>query len=199
MLTLYQETVRSLLDQSDHPGVSAEELELFKSQFRTSAFTCRLKSCPRATLGFESEKLCFEHEMTHLRTFRCTFPNCKYPPLVSTQALKNHVNKYHNLNPATTSIRDIWVSPNARRAPASRNERPNRLKKQVQPKNQPMSWADLRTAANLIRRGKSFDSFSQNSWKSFTRAELPSSVIDNFPALYDHVVGRGAPSPDSTG
>ena len=70
MLASYQEIVRSLLSQSDYPGVSSEELELFKSQFRTSAFTCRLNSCPRATLGFESEELRLEHEMAHMRRFR---------------------------------------------------------------------------------------------------------------------------------
>src|SRR5579871_2453641 len=107
MLTSYQETIMSLLNQSDYPGVSAEELELFKSQFRTSIFTCRLNSCPRATLGFESEKLRLDHEMAHVRLFRCTFPDCKYPPFVSTQSLKSHLNKYHNPNPPRNSIRQV--------------------------------------------------------------------------------------------
>src|SRR5579871_2454248 len=107
MLTSYQEAVKSLLSQSDYPGVSAEELELFKNQFRTSAFTCRLNSCPRATLGFESEKLRLEHEMAHMRRFRCTFPGCKYPPFVSAQSLKSHLNKYHNPNPPRKSIRQV--------------------------------------------------------------------------------------------
>jgi hypothetical protein len=106
MLTSYQAAVRSLLNQGDFPGVSAEELELFKSQFRTSVFTCRLNSCPRATLGFESEKLRLEHEMAHVR-FRCTFPGCKYPLFVSAQSLRNHLNKYHNPNPPRKSIRQV--------------------------------------------------------------------------------------------
>ena len=114
MLTLYQEAVRSLLSQSDYPGVSAEELELFKNQFRTSAFTCRLNSCPRATLGFESEKLRLEHEMAHVRRFRCTFPGCKYPPFVSAQSLTNHSNKYHNPNPPRKSIRRVGHIPMTR-------------------------------------------------------------------------------------
>ena len=122
ILTLYQEAVRSLLSQSDYPGVSAEELELFKNQFRTSAFTCRLNSCPRATLGFESEKLRLEHEMAHARRFRCTFPGCKYPPFVSAQSLTNHLNKYHNPNPPRKSIRQVGHIPMTRSgdaAPAS--------------------------------------------------------------------------------
>jgi hypothetical protein len=99
--------LRSLLNQYDFPGVSAEELELFKNQFGTSAFTCRLRSCPRATLGFDSERLRLEHEMAHVRRLRCTFPACQYPPFVSAQALKNHVTKHHNPNPARKSIRRV--------------------------------------------------------------------------------------------
>ncbi|KAH0531370.1 hypothetical protein TsFJ059_000210 [Trichoderma semiorbis] len=110
MLTVYQDTVRSLLDQHDYPGVSAEELELFKSQFRNSAFTCRLKSCPRATLGFESEKHCLQHEMTHIRRLRCTAADCKFPPFVSPQALKMHTSKYHSHGVLPKSIRSIQVS-----------------------------------------------------------------------------------------
>lgn len=112
MLTVYQDTVRSLLDHHDYPGVTAEELELFKSQFRTSAFTCRLKSCPRATLGFESEKHCLQHEMTHIRRLRCTAADCKFPPFASPQALKIHTAKYHSHSLPPKSIRGIQVSSN---------------------------------------------------------------------------------------
>ncbi|PON29052.1 NACHT domain-containing protein [Trichoderma gamsii] len=122
MLAVYQETVRSILDQSDHPGISAEELELFKSQFRTSAFTCRLKSCPRATLGFEEEKSCLEHELAHVQKVRCTNPDCHFPPFASAQALKNHVNKHHNSAPKPRSIRDILTSRAIRSIPACHND-----------------------------------------------------------------------------
>lgn len=119
MLTVYQKTIRSILDQSDHPGISAEELELFKSQFRAFAYTCGLKSCPRATLGFKAEKARLEHEMAHVGKFRCTFPVCYFPHFVSAQALKNHAGKYHNPHPAPTSIRNVQISA-LRRAPAHR-------------------------------------------------------------------------------
>lgn len=140
MLAMYQETIRSILDQSDHPGISAEELDLFKSQFRASAFTCRLKSCPRATLGFETEKACFEHEMTHVRRFRCTFPRCHFPPFVSAQALKNHVNKSHNPNPVPQSIRDIQIPSALRRAPTCRDEGDKPMQKRRE-KSSPMPSA----------------------------------------------------------
>jgi hypothetical protein len=107
MLLSYQEVVRFLLRQDDYPGVTAEELEFFKSQFRTSAYTCRLSSCPRTTVGFRSEELLREHEVSHARRIACTFPDCKYPPFGSVQALKNHVNKYHYTNPAPKSIRKV--------------------------------------------------------------------------------------------
>ncbi|KAF8856921.1 hypothetical protein BDZ45DRAFT_624593 [Acephala macrosclerotiorum] len=107
MLLSYQEILRFLLRQDDYPGVTAEELEFFKSQFRTFAYTCRLSSCPRTTVGFESEELLREHEVSHARRIACTFPDCKYPPFVSVQALKNHVNKYHNPNPTPKSIRKV--------------------------------------------------------------------------------------------
>ncbi|KAL7928885.1 hypothetical protein V8C35DRAFT_221248 [Trichoderma chlorosporum] len=110
MLMLYQNTVKSLLDQHDYPGVTAEELELFKSQFRASAFTCRLKSCPRATLGFESEKLRLQHEKTHIRRWECAFANCKFPSFTSPQALKTHTSKHHGYSSPPKSIRSIPVS-----------------------------------------------------------------------------------------
>ncbi|KAK3940960.1 hypothetical protein QBC46DRAFT_259770 [Diplogelasinospora grovesii] len=110
MLLVYQECVRSLVEQHDFPGVSAEELELFKSQFRTSAFTCRLNSCPRATLGFESKEPLLEHEMSHVRRLRCTFPGCQYPPFVSVRAFKNHV-RTHESVPARRPIRRVGHIP----------------------------------------------------------------------------------------
>jgi len=51
MLYSYQKVVKSLLDRHEFPGVSAEELEIFKNQFWTSAFTCRLSFCPPCYIG----------------------------------------------------------------------------------------------------------------------------------------------------
>jgi hypothetical protein len=105
MLNSYQDTVRTLLGYTDYPGVSAEEFELFKNQFQSSVYTCRLKSCPRATLGLKSDKLRREHESTHIRRFRCDFSGCKYPPFGSAQALRNHAKKHHNVGSHRLSIR----------------------------------------------------------------------------------------------
>jgi hypothetical protein len=107
MLELYQKSVQILLSQDSCPGSSAEELDQFKIHFRTSAFTCRLQRCPRATLGFENEQLLREHEILHAGGFRCTFPGCQYPPLSSAKSLKFHVDRYHNMTPARKSIRRV--------------------------------------------------------------------------------------------
>ncbi|RFU25501.1 hypothetical protein B7463_g10833, partial [Scytalidium lignicola] len=136
MLSSYQETVRFLLCQDDYPGVTAEELGFFKSQFRTSAFTCRLSSCPRATVGFESEELLREHEFAHTRRIACIFPGCRYPPFVSVQVLKTHVNKYHNPNPAPKSIREVGHFPTKTMA--------------TQPKKRPNPGAKITNSVNAV-------------------------------------------------
>jgi len=100
ILEAYQETIRWLLREDDYPGVLAEDLESFKAQFYNSTFTCRLRFCPRATIGFESEKLLKEHEWAHSAGPRCSFPRCQYPPFANSQALKRHVEKHHT--PAQT-------------------------------------------------------------------------------------------------
>ncbi|KAL5382784.1 hypothetical protein DPSP01_006342 [Paraphaeosphaeria sporulosa] len=107
MLQSYQKAVELLLNEESHPGVSAEELENFKSQFRASAFTCRLRSCPRATLGFENDSLRREHEMTHVGGHRCSVVNCQYPPFPSAKSLKNHTENVHNPDRAPKSIRHV--------------------------------------------------------------------------------------------
>ncbi|EXF79271.1 NACHT domain-containing protein [Colletotrichum fioriniae PJ7] len=107
MLAAYQKTVRHLLNQHDFPGISAEALKFFKTQLGNSAFTCRLKSCPRATSGFASEKSLVEHESSHLRQFPCTFPGCQYPPPVSAHALRNHEKRCHTYTPTQRGRRKL--------------------------------------------------------------------------------------------
>ena len=107
MLQSYQSAIETLLNEDFHPGVSAKELETFKTQFRTSAYTCRLQFCPRATIGFETDLLRYEHEMIHAGGFRCTYSDCQFPPFPSPKALKAHVSHCHNIVPERKSIRNI--------------------------------------------------------------------------------------------
>ncbi|KAI0470247.1 hypothetical protein F4859DRAFT_486121 [Xylaria cf. heliscus] len=99
ILSSYQKTILFLLSQEEYPGVSPQELEEFKRHFRTSAYTCRFGSCPRATLGFESKEEWLQHELAHLRRWVCTVVGCQYPPFDSTRALRAH-NKAHHENVA---------------------------------------------------------------------------------------------------
>lgn len=98
MLENYQNTVEEIMDMQSLPGVSSEELDVFKSHFRSSAYTCRLRSCPRATLGFETAILREKHELNHTTGFRCSVTGCHFPPSTSARALKAHVAKHHTQN-----------------------------------------------------------------------------------------------------
>lgn len=87
--------------------MTPEELELFKREFSTSAYTCRLTSCPRATAGFDTNGLRLQHEATHSQRLQCLYPSCRYPPFMSTRALKNHENKCHKMAQGRKRIRRV--------------------------------------------------------------------------------------------
>lgn len=95
MLTSYQAAVEKILSLESLPGASSEELETFKSQLRSSAYTCRLRSCPRATLGFDNAGLRDKHELNHTSGYRCPVTECQFPPCKSAQALRTHTKKHH--------------------------------------------------------------------------------------------------------
>ena len=95
LLASYQEVVKSLIGQTFHAGLSASELEYFRAHLGTSAFTCRLTACSRATIGFLTENMLREHERSHINWLRCTAPGCQYPPRFSPRTLKVHMNKHH--------------------------------------------------------------------------------------------------------
>ena len=78
-----------------------EVLERFKRSHRTSAFTCRLGACARATIGFEDEVSRAEHEKGHVKHLYCEEPGCQYPPFPTPHALKYHVNNDHGFIPIT--------------------------------------------------------------------------------------------------
>lgn len=110
ILQEYQATIRYILNQPDYAGVTAAELESFKRYFRDCAYTCRVKGCIRATEGFDRLAQCHEHEILHVRRLRCPHQGCRYPPFVSSRALRAHVNKDHNPTPKSKSIRKTDVT-----------------------------------------------------------------------------------------
>ncbi|PKK46107.1 hypothetical protein CI102_10510 [Trichoderma harzianum] len=90
----HQTMIRKLLKYSNYPGISFQQLEQFKQNFRTSAFTCRLWSCPYATLGFNSIDSLTHHEAEHSMHI-CRVQGCQYPVFASAKLLKNHVAEHH--------------------------------------------------------------------------------------------------------
>ncbi|KAK3989052.1 hypothetical protein QBC44DRAFT_242404 [Cladorrhinum sp. PSN332] len=94
LLLLYQSLIRRLLAMRTVAGIDLEDFERFKIEFRTTAFACRMLSCPRASLGFDSEAQLMEHEASHLG-ITCNVPECQYPPFSSNRALKMHQSKCH--------------------------------------------------------------------------------------------------------
>ena len=98
-LKTYQNTVQLLLDSESYPGLSREELETFKTTYRTEAYTCRYSRCPRASNGFKSDQLRCQHENdVHRQSLKCTVPECKFGlSFASNRALKSHIQKYHSL------------------------------------------------------------------------------------------------------
>ncbi|KAH7360362.1 NACHT domain protein [Rhexocercosporidium sp. MPI-PUGE-AT-0058] len=111
ILLIYQATIMSILPLQDFPGVTVEELELFKREFRTSAYTCRFPLCPRATAGFERNELRLEHEATHIQRLHCQYAGCQYPPFTSTRALRNHEIKCHETVQGRKRIRGVLALP----------------------------------------------------------------------------------------
>ncbi|KAL7903755.1 hypothetical protein GGI35DRAFT_472889 [Trichoderma velutinum] len=91
---LYQMTIQNLLDYSNYPGISFQQLDQFKQDFRTSVFTCRLWSCPYAALGFNKIGSLTGHEAGHSKHI-CRIQGCRYPVFTSTKLLKDHVAECH--------------------------------------------------------------------------------------------------------
>lgn len=107
LLSHYQDLLYRIMNEPDVPGLSSLDLQVLRNEYYTSAHTCRLRSCPRATVGFESKRLRMEHEADHVRKrlHPCLVPGCQYPPLFSTQSLKAHMRQRHDAVTPRRSIR----------------------------------------------------------------------------------------------
>jgi len=127
VLASYQKTVQTLLLLRVFPGVPLDVLERFKRSHKTSAFTCRLGACARATVGFENEASRLEHERGHVQHLYCEEPGCPYPPFPNPRALKTHVNTHHRDVPITprpirsnhTPISQTRVGPSVPKGPSA--------------------------------------------------------------------------------
>lgn len=107
LLASYQQALVHILGQPDIPGVSANDMEIFCTRSRSSAYTCGVRSCPRATIGFDSAGLRDEHQIEHMRKYCCTYPTCQYPPFSSSQILKRHIRTNHTAAAPRKTIRQV--------------------------------------------------------------------------------------------
>lgn len=70
------------------------EFEWFKHEARHGAYTCRLPSCPNASIGFENDIALAQHESKH-SAHMCSFSGCQYPPFDTLKSLTHHIKKQH--------------------------------------------------------------------------------------------------------
>lgn len=138
----YQVMIRGLLEYSTYPGVTFQELEQFKQYFRTSAFTCRLWSCPYAVIGFSTMNCLTQHEKEHAKHV-CRFAGCQYPVFTSARMLKMHVAKYHANNERREARHTIRGHSKRRTSPSQQESRSAHTNEDV---------------SNLSARNRSFDS-----------------------------------------
>lgn len=110
LLNNYQRTIRQLLSLPGCTGVSLHDLERFRQEFRTSAFTCRLPSCRRSVEGFETHSLLVTHESSHRRIL-CEAQGCLYPPFTNIEALQRHQRKDHDPQAVNTKRKVIREAP----------------------------------------------------------------------------------------
>lgn len=107
ILQKYRDTVLWLLSQDCYDGVSREDFQLFRSQAQTSLFTCRLPSCPSASIGYPTEAELRAHELEHTKKFPCRVSGCHYPPFRCAQMLENHFKKHHHQVPLKRTLRRV--------------------------------------------------------------------------------------------
>ena len=108
----HQKTIKSLPSQAVYPGIPKEELEGFQQGYHATAFTCRLSSCPRSTIGFETDDHRLEHEASHVTCINCREPNCQCPQLRSVRALKRHEAECHAPPKPRKKIRMVDTTEN---------------------------------------------------------------------------------------
>ncbi|KAL7814679.1 hypothetical protein V8C44DRAFT_325861 [Trichoderma aethiopicum] len=163
----YQVMIRELLNYSTYPGVTFQELEQFKQYFRTSAFTCRLWSCPYAVIGFSTMDGLTQHEKEHAKHV-CRFAGCQYPVFTSARMLKMHVAKYHANNERREARPTIRGHSKRRTSPSQRESR---------------SADTNEIVTNLSARNQSVDSqgFVQSGSPSEASPWIPVRPMDGIP------------------
>lgn len=202
MLNVYQCSLRFLLEQDYYPGVSAMEFERFKSQFGTAAFTCRLASCPWATVGFSSGQRLWKHEMSHVQHFPCTAVGCQYPPFSTAEGLRNHKRKCHPSQLPRMSIqteRDTTDDTNKPKIPPTLSNLVNDYDDSVHARNWPDATYPGATEDILINTLSYKDTQKiMTDWNAEVNKTDP--ILKNF--IWSDDFGKGIPldeTRDTTG
>ena len=90
----YQNILEELLGHNSLNDLASSN---FAARHHSGSYLCRYRNCPRATEGFSSSELRYEHESSHAAHFRCTDPACGFfdKALKSRAAMNKHNTKYH--------------------------------------------------------------------------------------------------------
>lgn len=100
----YATQIEYLLSAVTVPGLTQEQLSIFKTLNRSYAFVCRFPGCTGMLAGFPTDDLRTQHEMTHKLALFCTQSGCKYSlPFASQQTLRKHIRDYHDSRPKVVS------------------------------------------------------------------------------------------------
>jgi hypothetical protein len=96
----YAKQVGYLLSAVTVPGLTPEQLTIFKTSNRPYAFVCRFPGCTSISAGFPNHGLRIQHELVHKPALFCTHPGCKYSlPFASAQNLRKHIRDFHDSRP----------------------------------------------------------------------------------------------------
>lgn len=91
----YNDCVRHLLSVSSLVGFTDEELHRFQALYASTAYTCRIRPCIRATDGFSTPEDRNKHELLHTARLQCDEPGCAYPGFGNARALQLHKDNCH--------------------------------------------------------------------------------------------------------
>lgn len=93
----YHSAVLHLMAQKSYPGLTPEELVVFKEEFGSTAFVCHVHGCERSVVGYSTANALKDHEARHQGQLKCFEPNCYYNDIgfSSLKRLRDHKRKQH--------------------------------------------------------------------------------------------------------
>ncbi|KAH8698037.1 hypothetical protein GQ44DRAFT_832316 [Phaeosphaeriaceae sp. PMI808] len=184
----YSKRVQLLLSVASFPGLSYEQINMFKAINSPCAFVCRFPGCADITAGFRTYEARERHEKTHAPPLMCTYSGCKYKlNFSSLYNLKRHIRDFHEvaLKPIPRSIR-----PSARRIahPENHSARGSSISKSYPQSHDPKHVKDRRPHASQFG---SFELPPPGSSNQTVPRQGSSMTMDN-PNFPQNSMGQGA-------